>query len=93
MDDIMEIISGFSDDSYYVRYYDNFSVDQKIISVNKNETITVAVSPFTRPGYNFIYWSTNAEDTGVRYEPGDKITVTQNLSLFAQWEKANDIQD
>lgn len=76
MDDILEIIGDFSGNSYYVRYYDNYSVDQKIISVDKNTTITIATSPFTREGYNFKYWTTTPQDSGSYHEPGEIVTIT-----------------
>jgi hypothetical protein len=76
MDDILEIIGDFSGNSYYVRYYDNYSINQKIISVDKNITITIAISPFTREGYNFKYWTTTPQDSGAYYEPGELVTIT-----------------
>lgn len=41
---------------------------------------------FTRDGYDFIGWNTNADGTGTMYENGATITVTENITLYAQWD-------
>ena len=41
---------------------------------------------FTRDGYDFIGWNTNADGTGTMYENGATITVTENITLYAQWQ-------
>lgn len=41
---------------------------------------------FTRDGYDFIGWNTNADGTGTMYENGATITVTEDLTLYAQWQ-------
>ncbi|MDL2218479.1 InlB B-repeat-containing protein [Christensenellaceae bacterium OttesenSCG-928-M15] len=39
----------------------------------------------TRPGYVFEAWNTVPNGSGTLYLPGDVITITQNLTLYAQW--------
>lgn len=41
-----------------------------------------------RPNFTFISWNTQPDGGGTVYLPGDSITVTQNLVLYAQWETA-----
>ena len=41
---------------------------------------------FTRDGYDFIGWNTKADGTGTMYENGATITVTENITLYAQWD-------
>ena len=41
---------------------------------------------FTRDGYDFIGWNTSADGTGTMYENGATITVTENITLYAQWD-------
>ena len=33
----------------------------------------------------FLCWNTNADGSGIEYMPGDVITVTQDLTLYADW--------
>ena len=40
----------------------------------------------TRTGYNFSYWSTYLDGTGVQYAPGDTYTENEALTLYAQWD-------
>ena len=42
---------------------------------------------FTRAGYTFIGWDTQAEGGGVAYTDGQSITITTNMTLYAQWQK------
>lgn len=44
----------------------------------------IKASNFTAPiGYYFYCWNTEADDSGKRYFPGDKITLSDNLTLYA----------
>ena len=42
---------------------------------------------FERKGYTFINWNTNSDGSGKKYEKGDSLTVYDNVTLYAQWEK------
>ncbi len=35
--------------------------------------------------YLFRCWNTKADDTGTEYNPGDTITVNQNMTLYVEW--------
>lgn len=37
-------------------------------------------------GMHFKKWNTKADGTGVSYQSGDKITMTESITLYAQWE-------
>jgi uncharacterized repeat protein (TIGR02543 family) len=41
--------------------------------------------------YLFTGWNTAANGTGTNYNPGDSITVTDNVTLYAQWLNYIDI--
>jgi len=45
-------------------------------------------SDFSLADYLFIGWATSA-DGGVAYKPGEKITLTDDLTLYALWAKKN----
>ena len=40
----------------------------------------------TREGYVFTGWNTDPSGGGTAYQPGDTISVTGDLTLYAQWE-------
>ena len=37
-------------------------------------------------GYDFVGWNTEADGSGTGYTPGQEISLTDNLYLYAQWE-------
>ncbi|MCD7947999.1 MAG: InlB B-repeat-containing protein [Oscillospiraceae bacterium] len=39
----------------------------------------------SRPGYVFTGWNTQPDGSGTMYQPGDTVTITGNLTLYAQW--------
>ena len=41
---------------------------------------------FTRKGYNFLNWNTAANGTGNSYADGATVNLTENTTLYAQWE-------
>ena len=47
-------------------------------------SLTVASAP-TYPGHTFAGWSTAANGVGTTYSPGDSLSLTGNVTLFAQW--------
>ncbi len=50
-------------------------------SVNKALTL----NKFTREGYGFAEWNTIPDGTGVRYMDGQEISVSNDMTLYAQW--------
>ena len=65
-------------------------------SVNKmtlleGASVTLPVAGFTREGYAFKGWNTNAAGTGTAYDPGSTFSSTVHTTLYAQWmERAED---
>ena len=55
----------------------------------KGETKVLTVNKFTRTGYIFNGWNTKADGTGTSYTEGQTISLTENTTLYAQWEKFN----
>lgn len=41
---------------------------------------------FTREGYNFLNWNTAADGTGDSYADDATVNLTENTTLYAQWE-------
>ena len=57
------------------------TVWNNMTSVNDVET-----AHYTRDGYEFIGWNTSADGSGISYAPGDRITLTTDVTtLYAQW--------
>ncbi|MBQ7946501.1 MAG: InlB B-repeat-containing protein, partial [Bacteroidales bacterium] len=46
----------------------------------------LAANTFTRDGYVFTGWNTNADGSGNSYTNKQSITLTQDITLYAQWE-------
>jgi len=44
----------------------------------------------SRDGYTFKGWNTAADGSGTSYAAGDKFTITDDVTLYAQWEKGSD---
>ncbi len=42
-------------------------------------------------GYTFIYWNTASDGTGDSYADGESVTLTDNLTLYAQWFPTSNI--
>ena len=47
--------------------------------------ITLPEDKPTLDGYDFSGWNTKPNGSGEKYDPGQSITLTENLTLYAQW--------
>ena len=45
----------------------------------------IAANAFTRSGYTFTGWNTKANGSGTSYTDKQSITLTQDITLYAQW--------
>lgn len=52
----------------------------------KNAEPTIAANGFIFADHTFIEWNTAADGSGAGYDPGDLITVTADVTLYAIWE-------
>ena len=48
----------------------------------------IAANTFTRDGYVFNGWNTAANGSGTSYTDKQSITISQDITLYAQWESA-----
>ena len=46
----------------------------------------LTANAFTRPGYTFAGWNTQVDGSGTPYGDKAELTLTDNLTLYAQWE-------
>ena len=55
-------------------------------AAKKWTAVTVAENTFTRSGYSFAGWNTQADGSGEDYAAGDAFQLTgQDAVLYAQW--------
>lgn len=51
--------------------------------------ITLAENAFTRDGYDFDGWNTEKDGKGTDYADKAKLTLAEDMTLYAQWKKAS----
>lgn len=51
------------------------------------EDLVLRNNGFTRNGWAFTKWNTDADGSGTGYAPGDSYTANAALALYAQWEQ------
>ncbi len=79
---------GTQGTTYTVRYNGNGGVGTMTEqTVADNTTITLRSCQFTRDGFTFTGWNTAADGTGASYNPGDEVTITSNMTFYAQWQR------
>ena len=86
----------FDNNTYFVKYdigkYGKALVHDKTV-YNSGDTATVLSAPASTSGSRmFVYWSTNPDGTGDIYVAGNEFTVTDNITLYAQWEKKETVK-
>ena len=74
--------------TYQINYKKNTSLGvgnlPSTATVQTGTTITIGNAPYCNSRF-FIGWNTRADGKGTSYSPGQKITLKQNLTLYAQW--------
>ncbi|MGL5021432.1 MAG: InlB B-repeat-containing protein, partial [Mycoplasmatales bacterium] len=55
-------------------------------TVNYGTPTPINTNTFTRSGYTFDSWNTQADGKGIKYAPGASISITSNTTLHAQWK-------
>ena len=55
-------------------------------TVNAKTDTALTANSFTREGYNFKGWNTASDGTGTPYADKATVTLTENTTLYAQWE-------
>ncbi len=57
------------------------------LSANVGSTVNLpSSSTLVRPGYTLTSWNTAANGKGISYAPGQSITLSAPLTLYAQWK-------
>lgn len=55
----------------------------------ENTMYTLPLNGFEKEGYLLIGWNTKADGSGISYMKGEKINITSNITLYAQWSEKN----
>ena len=84
-----EFLEAVWSDSYYSVNFDanNGSGTMKGIKIIKDKTSRLKYNLFEREGYIFKGWNTKADGTGTSYTDGQKVSLTEDITLYAQWEE------
>ena len=55
-------------------------------TVPYGSSATLKANNFTRTGYSFTGWNTKADGSGISYGEKASLTLTEDITLYAQWE-------
>lgn len=75
-------------DSYHSVTFDanNGSGTMKGIKIINDKTARLKYNLFEKSGYTFTGWNTDPDGYGTSYTDGQKISLTEDITLYAQWE-------
>ena len=84
--DLSGSVSGYSV-TYYPHGATGGSVptDANTYAYNDKATVLGNTGSLVKTGYTFSHWTTDETGAGAPYVADDKITITANTSLYAQW--------
>ena len=69
-----------------IKLYPNFGTELPTTITTGAKNYTIPACEFTRTGYNFSKWNTEAAGTGNSYEPETEISLNgTEVNLYAQW--------
>ena len=60
--------------------------------VNRGEEAVLKACTFTRAGYIFNSWNTEPDGSGTSYADGASITISEDITLYAQWTEGYTIR-
>ena len=60
-------------------------IEQTVVAKEKDTKLPN--NTFERNGYRFVEWCINSNGSGTKYQEGQTINITENLNLYAIWEK------
>lgn len=76
----------WTENTYKVKYCsDSECNENKEIDVKYNEIITIEKDLFNKNGYKLTKYNTKSDGSGTDYNEQDKITIKNDLTLYAVW--------
>lgn len=67
------------------------SIDSVDYEINTAATVADGTA-LSRTNYQFDSWNTASDGSGTAYNPGDSITMTSDITLYAIWEELPDVE-
>ncbi len=64
---------------------EEYTADDRAVIMDA-EAVSAYMGTLVKPGYDFAGWNTEADGTGTDYTPGQEISLTGDLYLYAKWE-------
>ena len=89
-------VYGQTTEAVTVTYHSNFATDKTDTTAAMPNNSTITLPGYTdldlpeNPGYTFAGWNTQADGSGTKYMPGDKVlvdTMSPGNHLYAIWAK------
>ena len=89
-------VYGQKTEAVTVTYHSNFAPDKTYTTADMPNNSTITLPGYTglglpeNPGYTFAGWNTQADGSGTKYMPGDKVlvdTMAPGNHLYAMWAK------
>lgn len=89
-------VYGQTTEAVRVTYHSNFAPDETYTTADMPNNSTITLPGYTglglpeNPGYTFAGWNTQADGSGTKYMPGDKVlvdTMAPGNHLYAIWVK------
>lgn len=91
-------VYGQTTEAVTVTYHSNFAPDETYTTAEMPNNSTITLPGYTdlglpeNPGYTFAGWNTQADGSGTKYMPGEKVlvdTMAPGNHLYAIWEKGS----
>ena len=73
--------------TYNVTYNANGGSNAPMSQENLSGDYVIESGVPTREGYSFLGWNTDSKAVSAKYVAGNKITLTENITLYAIWSK------
>ena len=92
----LRAVYGQKTEAVTVTYHSNFAPDKTYTTADMPNNSTITLPGYTdlglpeNPGYTFAGWNTQANESGTKYMPGDKVlvdTMAPGNHLYAIWAK------
>ncbi|WP_407426277.1 InlB B-repeat-containing protein [Treponema sp.] len=80
-------IAQWEPDSYTLTFNSNSgsgSMESQTYYYGSSQSLNA--NSYYRYGYNFAGWNTSSDGSGTSYSDGQAISITENTTLYAQWE-------
>lgn len=91
-------VYGQKTEAVRVTYHSNFATDEPYTTAEMPNNSTITLPGYTdlglpeNPGYTFAGWNTQADGSGTKYMPGNKVlvdTMSPGNHLYAIWAKGS----